>query len=435
MGAGRRSFVLGLAVALGIAALLLLRFLPGTGTPPGGGAPPESAPPPMGNPGAPPPPPGTPRADPTPSSPPAQPVPPAAALRTLEGRVLGPDGKSPAFATVRIRPAEADPREDASVDTDAATGRFRIEGLPPGPLLVEARAFGQPVGRCAEAAVPGNGGTVELVLPRPSRLRLLVVDEETGGPVGEDGEIRLVRDDGEYQIMIQSGGFGREGHPLEVVPGAVIRLRAVADGYLPGEIVEASRPEGEEEVEVPLTLRRDPDPALLVLEFSDESGVAPPLVSVTRIDPGTRNCRVLRREPEDGRVTLALREGRHLLGVGAHPRDDDRADPFLREEFEVLMVRGERTVRPVRLVRGGFLRVLGRSDFDGVTAVLRSGETRIERPLLHCPDEEGFLVGGTLPVGPWTLEFAGLPGAVPLEVEVRAGRTTTVTVEVRPGPR
>ena len=98
-------------------------------------------------------------------------------------------------------------------------------------------------------------------------------------------------------------------------------------------------------------------------------------------------------------------------------------------------------MRPVRLIRGGFVGIQGPESLLGAAVLLRSGEARIDRSVRRraADPESGegprLLVGGSIPIGTWTLEFPDRPGTKPVEAVVRPGETTDVTVEAAAPPR
>ena len=304
---GRRRLALGALLLLCFSAALLLhsiptgrdaspprpphRPVPMPGPAPGPGAAPVPATPPGPAPAAPPP------------AEPADPASPSPSPRVLEGVVVAEDGKSPAYVRVRCRAIGGDPgaKEGAPrepVETDPATGRFRLETLPDGPVAIEASPFDQGLGMRTEVTAGPDAKEVRIVLRRRTFVHFLVVDADTGEPVRKDGELREVDLEGEEPLWTWSGGVGKEGLEQNMEPGVLHRFRAVADEYLPGEVVEVSLPPGLRSLEVRLALRKDPDPTRLALEFTVDSGALPASVGVTHVDPESRNrVRWWRKKP------------------------------------------------------------------------------------------------------------------------------------------
>ncbi len=139
----------------------------------------------------------------------------------LRGRVLDFRGQSLAAAKVRAvrllehhgyftygKPAEALAEWEASTDT---SGRFHLEGLPPGQVLVEASAEGE-FPRSIEVGLPAEDA-LEIVLPGKATIsgRVLV---ETGDPLPYvpvnaevDGKTceALTGPDGGYRLLVPQG--------------------------------------------------------------------------------------------------------------------------------------------------------------------------------------------------------------------------------------
>ncbi len=387
---------------------------------------------------------------------PAVAPPPAPKTRSLEGTVLRPDGVTPAFTRVRIsgprRPGQdAALRDDWTVDTSPVDGGFRLDGLPAGTLSVTAQPIDPKLGGQVTVEATEETANLRITLRERTFLRFLLLDAATEEWVDTRAELHRIEGNEESVLSTCRWGFGPEGIEENVTPGVTNRFRAIAEGYLPSEPVEATLRLDQTSAEVCISLGRNPLAPKLTLEVADETGTPPDSISVWKIDRETRNEMGWRLRPEGGRVVLPILEGTCLIGVGGGELDDSLEEPWLWTEFEVTAVRGQNVVRRVRLVKGGFLRLhpsaalLAADRSLGNEAVLRSGEARLRRFIGNWPDggkedDEGPaefrpVVRGTIPAGTWTLEFPKSK-ARPVTVQVRPGEITEVTVEeaVEPAP-
>lgn len=180
----------------------------------------------------------------------------AAQPGVIYGRVQGAGGVAVPSAVVTVASASAQPRasSDATPDvtTDAppafkteattdAEGRFRITGVPGGPVTVTARAEGfDPVTRSLTVE-PGGEHEVDIALERalpPGQLRGFV--RSFGGkpvaatltiePLGQtitagaDGSFEIDVAPGRYEVVIRAPGYREQRRSVTIEEGGVLIL-------------------------------------------------------------------------------------------------------------------------------------------------------------------------------------------------------------------
>lgn len=146
---------------------------------------------------------------------------------TVEGRVLSPEGHPVPGAQVRLAEAGAENRSllvRALADGD---GRYRLDGVPPGPRTLEATAEGYRRG-VREAEVTAGTGTVDFELERGLEVSGRVVDD-AGSPVGSADVALLVGNDARNARRAITGADG--GFRLSGIEDGTYRLMARKDGY------------------------------------------------------------------------------------------------------------------------------------------------------------------------------------------------------------
>ncbi|MFL6194328.1 MAG: carboxypeptidase regulatory-like domain-containing protein [Thermoanaerobaculia bacterium] len=181
---------------------------------------------------------------------------------SVEGRVVSPDGAPVPAAEVSVAAPSAGGRGGFSMlrATTDGDGGYRIEGIPPGPHTLEARAEGYR--RAArDVEVTGEVRGVDLTLERGLEVSGRVVDD-AGNPIpsvqidliagrnyfdgqrgltGPDGAFRLAGvQDGTYRLMLRKDGYAGnpEGETVTVsgAPVSGLEIRLSAGGAIAGRI-------------------------------------------------------------------------------------------------------------------------------------------------------------------------------------------------------
>ena len=158
----------------------------------------------------------------------------------VEGRVRDPGGGPVPVFTISIRPrgrgGRAPPRAVAVVDAD---GRYRLEGLAPGPSLIAAAAPRRAPAGEVEVVVPEAGAppaTADFVLAPGARVEGVVVDARTHAPLaGARVEVEGLATPGPSALLGQAGAAsGADGRfELSGVPEGPLSLEVAAVGHHP----------------------------------------------------------------------------------------------------------------------------------------------------------------------------------------------------------
>ena len=160
------------------------------------------------------------------------------------------DGRPLVAFRIEARRAGRGPRLPLAAATVVdAEGRFRLTGLPPGPVQVLASAPGHLPSPWTEVAVPEHPGAaeVELRLPRGGRIWGNVRDRATGGALagarvtleGDGGSPSGILDAGAVAISAADGSFQLGGLPVRTVA-----LHVSAEGHHARIVTAIDVPEG-----------------------------------------------------------------------------------------------------------------------------------------------------------------------------------------------
>lgn len=149
---------------------------------------------------------------------------------SVEGRVLAPDGTPVRAAEVSV--TQASPNDFASFNPFSATtdgdGRYQIDGVPPGPQTLEARAEGyRRTARDVEVAA--GTSTVDFRLERGLEVSGRVVDD-AGNPVPG---VQIILVAGRNFMDAPRGSSGGDGtFRLGGVQDGTYRISAHKEGYM-----------------------------------------------------------------------------------------------------------------------------------------------------------------------------------------------------------
>ncbi|MHC4820660.1 MAG: carboxypeptidase regulatory-like domain-containing protein, partial [Planctomycetota bacterium] len=151
--------------------------------------------------------------------------------KTLEGKVVGPDGQPFPGARIDINrqgdlPSGADPYYQAPDDlSTAADGTFSVEGVMPGSYRLMATADG--AADSEPVTVDAGGQPVTLQLATAYSISGKVVSRD-GQPVG-NARVTAMLKKGDVEEQVQSTNTNREGaFILEDVPGGTYTVKAAA---------------------------------------------------------------------------------------------------------------------------------------------------------------------------------------------------------------
>jgi RNA polymerase sigma-70 factor (ECF subfamily) len=283
------------------------------------------------------------------------------------GRVKDERGRPVPSIYVMIQKEHQADDSYSSGQTDA-TGAFRVERLPDGPLVL--RAYGDGFGETRLEGIGVDRADLEVTLKRAGRAVGRVVDGVTGAPLTHF-KIRFCRaklERGENSASFYSSDWSESGHTFDdaqgrfsagetesMPPGAILGLEASAEGYSPGvadHVVLRAEPDPDE-----LVIRLFRGGALegLVVDASDGRPVGGALVKLVNDQlpfdanhDSYANARPTAKSDDAGRFRL------DRVPVGTTSLVVDHADyaRAFEDDFEIPRG-GTAPARTIRLERGG----------------------------------------------------------------------------------
>ncbi|MEA2599989.1 MAG: hypothetical protein QOF89_981 [Acidobacteriota bacterium] len=187
-------------------------------------------------------------------------LPPAAAV---EGRVLSPDGRPVPGAEITVVQSDSSPGGFSGLFAQAdGDGRYTLEGIPPGPRTLEARADGYRRAVRDLEVTAGTTSTADLILERGFEVSGRVIDE-AGNPVasvqitmiagrdffsgvlsdlsGADGSFHFTGvQEGTFHLMARKAGYAAssQGDTVTVSSASVsgVEVKLTAGGTISGKL-------------------------------------------------------------------------------------------------------------------------------------------------------------------------------------------------------
>ncbi len=357
---------------------------------------------------------------------------------TVEGIVLDEEGKVPVpFAVVEAsQDPGAAPGEPWVATTETLTdpgGRFRLEDLGEGRVLLRALPADDEHGGPAEAEARAGQNEVRIALSRLPVLEFDLRDGETGDPIRVP--VRLRRSDRDSAAGDGAAiGFDPRDFPADVLPGVAFpagfsRVEVLALGYAAAHPVEVDLVPGQRlKVRVELT----PAPGStgrVRLRFRDPTGRPLPADRVPFCGVTTWALFDARTdEADDDGLEFTATAGVLEFTPGADPETQDPGNPWVLRPVSVVVEPGGFEERVVDLQAGGWLRLRGPGEDPGPTYFLRGGEVRVESWRLGEDDRGPHWTVGPLPPGPWRLSFPEATGIEDVEAEIAVAAVHEIRV-------
>jgi RNA polymerase sigma-70 factor (ECF subfamily) len=338
---------------------------------------------------------------------------------SIRGVLLGAEGGPIRGAGIRTRPLEDWPwlgewRRYWVGRTDDG-GAFEVGGLLPGRYALEVIAMPSR-GAYPEPAVEASAGdsSVMLRLAPVQGLVVRILDASTGEYAKAPTEILRVADDMESLLM--SASPGTEVQMRHRLP-ADLRIRVVAEGYLPSEVLDASIPAGRSGQVVEARLVKDPtyetDLAHLTLVIRDDLGRG-----VTRVTLCGSVPRSTKELGEEGRLEIQVPPGKQVLRIRSPAEGEPPRSLLLPVSIEVDLPPGGREYRNVLMSRAGCV-------------LLRTGGLTLSGLRLATPEGRPVAVSTSPAKEGWLLSSLP-PGPLVVEATLDTGETLRRTVEVAP---
>ena len=361
----------------------------------------------------------------------------------VAGELFAQDGTTPVTdGTVivrtldRIHPGAA--AQPIVVPGQVVSGRFRVTGLPVGPVRVDARAAQWREGLPVSVETVAGDEALRLVLGARGEIEIVLVDAVTGhAPVAGYVRIDRIDEHGVPQPWFATSKNAPVAQEEPTVltrlfaqPGETLRFRVEAQGYAVRDEVEVSVPETGGLVLARVELQPAPESVCRVrLHVRFEGGAPPVSVLVMRYHGGGSIGHAYVVDTDT--IPLELGPGTQHLSVGETQVPAEEGVDWVPVHLDLELVPGE--VRDVDAVLrpGGWVFLDGEATRrPGNVRWLRGDDTREVRARPHIHGgQEGWLLG-LLPPGLWTL-WCGDEGMDQHtgSVEVRAGEVVHVDAE------
>ncbi len=364
---------------------------------------------------------------------------------TLTGTILGPDGKAPARAIVRLRPVKYGPQGYESFQaTMDQKGRYCVKGVPAGVYRVDLQVL-------SPESYVSTSGQVTLAPGEEKEFPIQVRATVLGGRItrADDGRPLLKP---EVQISARRARI-EDGKVVGHIPGSHAMTWVKDDGYyefkglepgmwevwiypFSGELADTSRVvevvSGGRAIDADFVLRVRRLGTLRLRILEPDGKVAAKGVSFTRVvSKNGKDWYVTLRgkRGEDGRFDFALEEGERRVSVH---RDGYRTEPKLAS---ATVKAGEVVEAEVRLVQLGEILVTvvdeAGTPLEGATVFLKTGKSEQERLPAKFLGKGVYRVR-TDPGKRRIVVQHEVTESLPVDVVVEAGKSTAVRVEMGP---